>query len=76
MHLNQQHTIRMQVHGLPGEIRQKEERMVRLQDDMALRAAHAHEEFSMEVNGRLFSGKGAREAGGIRPHAIGARGPQ
>jgi hypothetical protein len=62
VHLNQQHTIRMQVHGIPDEIRRRQERIARLQQDIALRDSHAHEEFSMEVNGRIFTGKGAREA--------------
>jgi hypothetical protein len=52
----------MQVHGLPTEIKQRQERITRLDEDIARRNAHAGEEFAMEVNGRKFSGKGAREA--------------
>jgi hypothetical protein len=61
-HLKQQHTIRLQVHSLPAEIRQREERIARLSADIARRDGHAGEEFSMMVSGRGFSGKGAREA--------------
>src|SRR5262249_2225595 len=61
-HLNQQHSIRSQIQSLPAEIRQREERMGRLDADIARREAHAGEEFSMTVGDRVFSGKGAREA--------------
>ena len=62
VHLNQQHTIRMQVHGLPTEIKQRQEKIERLTEDIGRRNARWGEEFSMEVGGRVFSGKGAREA--------------
>jgi hypothetical protein len=52
----------MQVHSLPDELRQRQERMGRFAKDIDLRDAHAGGEFSMQVGGRVFSGKGAREA--------------
>ena len=61
-HLTQQHTIRLQVHSLPAEIRQRRERIERLSADIERRDTHAGEEFSMTVGGRVYSGKGAREA--------------
>jgi hypothetical protein len=52
----------MQVHALPSEIRQRQDRIARLTEDIGRRNAHAGEEFSMDVNGRTYAGKGAREA--------------
>src|SRR5207253_1428464 len=60
--LTQQHTIRLQVSSLPAEIRQRQERIGRLSADIARRDEHGGQEFSMTVGGRVFSGKGAREA--------------
>jgi hypothetical protein len=61
-HLTQQHTIRLQVQSLPEEIRQRRQRIERLSADIERRDAHAGEDFSMTVGGRVYSGKGAREA--------------
>jgi len=62
-HRNQQHSIRLQLHSLPSEIRERQERIGRLSADIATRDGHADEEFSMRVGNRVFSGKGAREEG-------------
>ncbi len=62
-HLNQQHSIRLQIRSLPSEIKERQERIERLSADIATRDAQAGEEFSMSVGNRVFSGKGAREAG-------------
>ena len=62
-HRNQQHSIRLQLHSLPSEIRERQERIGRLSADIATRDGHADEEFSMGVGNRVFSGKGAREEG-------------
>lgn len=61
-HLKQQHTIRMQVQSLPAEIKQRHERIERLGADIERRDANTGEEFAMSVGGRIYSGKGAREA--------------
>jgi hypothetical protein len=61
VHINQQHTIRFQVHSLPAEIGEMQHRIDKLTADVARRDAHAGEEFSMTVGNRVFSGKGARE---------------
>jgi N12 class adenine-specific DNA methylase len=62
-HLNQQHSIRLQIHSLPSEIKERQERLERLSADVATRDGHAGDEFSMKVGNRVFSGKGAREEG-------------
>jgi hypothetical protein len=62
-HLNQQHSIRLQIRALPSEIRERHERIERLSADIATRDGHAGEEFSMTVGNRVYSGKGAREEG-------------
>jgi len=62
-HLNQQHSIRLQIHSLPSEIKERQERIERLSADVATRDGHAGDEFSMKVGNRVFSGKGAREEG-------------
>ena len=62
-HLNQQHSIRLQIRALPSEIKERQERIERLSADIATRDAHAGEEFSMTVGNRVYSGKGAREEG-------------
>jgi N12 class adenine-specific DNA methylase len=62
-HLNQQHSIRLQVRSLPSEIREREERIERLSADISVRDSYAGEEFSMTVGNRVYSGKGAREEG-------------
>src|ERR1700688_4850126 len=49
VHLNQQHSIRSQIHSLPAEIRQREERIGKLSADIARRDAHAGGEFSMTM---------------------------
>ena len=60
-HIGQQHTIRLKVHALPDEISQRQEKIARLHEDIARRDKHGNDEFSMEVEGQVFSGKGARE---------------
>jgi hypothetical protein len=62
-HLNQQHSIRLQIRSLPSEIKERQERLERLSADVATRDAHGGEEFSMRVGNRVYSGKGAREEG-------------
>ncbi len=62
-HLNQQHSIRLQLRSLPSEIKEREERIARLCADIARRDGYADQEFSLRVGNRTFSGKGAREEG-------------
>src|SRR5258708_32630680 len=62
-HLNQQHSIRLQIRALPSEIKERQERIARLSADIANRDSHTGEEFSMTVGKRVYSGKGAREDG-------------
>jgi hypothetical protein len=62
-HLNQQHNIRLQIHSLPSEIKERQERIARLSADISARDSHAGEEFSMQVGDVMYSGKGAREEG-------------
>ena len=71
-HLNQQHSIRLQLRSLPVEIRERQERIERLSADAATRDGHAGEEFSLKVGNRVFSGKGAREEGSGGADAGGA----
>jgi hypothetical protein len=63
-HLNQQHSIRLQIRSLPSEIKDRQERLERLSADVASRDGHTSDEFSMTVGNRVYSGKGAREEGG------------
>src|SRR5690348_7332072 len=60
-HLNQQHSIRLQLRALPTEIREREERIAKMLADIAIRDEHEAGEFSMIVGNRVYSGKGARE---------------
>jgi hypothetical protein len=62
-HLNQQHSIRLQIRSLPSEIRDRQERIERLSADISTRDGHTSEEFSIRVGNRVYSGKGAREEG-------------
>jgi len=62
-HLNQQHSIRLQIRALPSEIKERQERIERLSADIEARDGHTGEEFSMTVGKRVYSGKGAREDG-------------
>jgi hypothetical protein len=62
-HLNQQHSIRLQIRALPSEIKERQERIARLSADIANRDAHTGEEYSMTVGKRVYAGKGAREDG-------------
>jgi len=62
-HLNQQHSIRLQIRSLPSEIKDRQERIGRLSADIETRDAHGGEEFSMLVGNLVYSGKGAREEG-------------
>src|ERR1019366_5037830 len=54
-HRNQQHSIRLQIHSLPSEIKERQERIDRLATDTATRDGHAGEEFSMTVGKRVYS---------------------
>jgi len=60
-HLNQQHTIRMQLHRLPLDIAEAQRNLANVAKDIATRDAHADDEFAMTVGNRVYSGKGARE---------------
>ena len=62
-HLNQQHSIRLQIRALPSEIKERQERIARLSSDIEARDSHAGEEFSMTAGKRTYSGRGAREDG-------------
>jgi hypothetical protein len=62
-HLNQQHSIRLQLRSLPSEIRERQERIARLSADMTARDSHTGEEFSLLVGNLVYAGKGAREEG-------------
>ncbi len=62
-HLNQQHSIRLQLRALPAEIKERQERIARLSADVSARDSHTGEEFSMQVGDVMYSGKGAREEG-------------
>src|ERR1035437_10692069 len=62
-HLNQQHSIRLQIRALPSEIKERQERIARLSADIANRDGHTGEEFSMTVGKKIYTGKGAREDG-------------
>src|SRR5580704_8891819 len=55
-HLNQQHSIRLQLRSLPSEIKEREERIARLCADIARRDGYADQEFSLRVGNRTFSG--------------------
>ena len=60
-HINQQHTIRMQLHRLPLDIAETQRNLGSVARDIATRDAHAGDEFAMTVGNRVYSGKGARE---------------
>jgi len=62
-HLNQQHSIRLQIRSLPSEIKDRQERIARLSADISARDSHTGEEFSLLVGSLAYSGKGAREEG-------------
>ncbi len=62
-HLNQQHSIRLQIRSLPSEIKDRQERIKRLSADATTRDGHSGDEFSMLVGNLVYSGKGAREEG-------------
>jgi len=62
-HLNQQHSIRLQIRSLPSEIKERQERIGLLSADIESRDGHTGEEFSMTVGKRFYAGKGAREDG-------------
>ncbi len=63
-HINQQHSIRLQIRALPSEIKERQrEHRHGCQPISQTRDAHAGEEFSMTVGKRVYSGKGAREDG-------------
>jgi len=60
-HINQQHTIRMQLHRLPLDIAETQRNLANVAKDIAKRDARADDEFAMTVGNRVYSGKGARE---------------
>ena len=70
-HINQQHSIRLQLHRLPLEIAEAQRGLAKLTTDIATRDAHDGEEFAMTVGNRVCSGKGAREeAAKALTHAV------
>src|ERR1700728_513299 len=60
-HVNQQHSVRLQLHRLPLEIAETQRGLANITADIATRDAHDGEEFTMTVGNREYSGKGARE---------------
>jgi hypothetical protein len=60
-HVNQQHSIRLQLHRLPMEIAEAQRTLAKMMTDVAMRDAHDGEEFAMTVGSREYSGKVARE---------------
>jgi hypothetical protein len=60
-HVNQQHSIRLQLHRLPLEIAEAQRGIATVAKDIAMRDGHTDTEFSMTVGNRVYSGKGARE---------------
>src|SRR5690606_4204882 len=60
VHLTQQHKSRLEVRALPAELRERRERIARLNADRARRDAHAAAVFSIKVGNRVFTSKGAR----------------
>jgi len=60
-HVNQQHSIRLQLHRLPLEIAETQRALAKVMTDVVTRDAHDGEEFAMTVGSREYSGKGARE---------------
>jgi len=69
--VNQQHSIRLQLHRLPLEIAETHRGLANLTTDIAKRDTHDGEEFSMTVGNREYFGKGAREeAAKALTHAI------
>jgi hypothetical protein len=60
-HINQQHTIRMQLHRLPLDIAETQRNLGSVARDIATRDAHAGDQFAMTVGNLVYSGKGARE---------------
>jgi hypothetical protein len=69
--VNQQHSIRLQLHRLPLEIADTRRGLANITADIVTRDAHDGEEFVMTVGCRQYSGKGAREeAAKALTHAI------
>src|SRR5947209_20488890 len=63
-HLNQQYAIGKQVRELPKRIEKSREYYAGLLEDRSTRNANEGNEFSMTVDGRVYSGKNAREEAG------------
>ncbi len=63
-HLNQQYEIGRMVRDLPGRIEKSREYYGRLLEDISTRDSNAGNEFTMTVEGRVYSGKNAREEAG------------
>jgi hypothetical protein len=60
-HINQQHSIRLQLHRLLLDIAERQRNLASVARDISKRDAHAADEFAMTVGNRLYSGKGTRE---------------
>src|ERR1039457_691293 len=63
-HINQQHSIRVQLHRLPLDIAETQRNLASVTKDIANREAHDDDEFAMTVGNRVYSGRGAREESG------------
>src|SRR5436190_12028837 len=63
-HLNQQYEIGRMVSDLPKRIEQSREYYTGLLEDISTRNANTADEFSMTVDGHVYSGKNAREEAG------------
>jgi hypothetical protein len=61
VHVNQQRHIRWEIRDLPRHIAETKQRLADIESDIALRNGSDAGEFSMTVDNRVFSGKGARE---------------
>jgi hypothetical protein len=60
-HINQQYSIRLQLHRLPLDVAETQRNLASIARDIANRDAHAADEFAMTVGNRVYSGKGTRE---------------
>jgi hypothetical protein len=70
-HINQQHSIRWEIKHLPEKIQRSRDGLSRVTADIAMRDAHAEDEFAMTVGKHLYTGKGAREeAAKALTHAV------
>jgi TolA-binding protein len=78
-HVNQQHSIRMQLHRLPLEIAEAQRNIATVAKDIAMRDAHADDEFSHDRGQpRLFRQgrpRGSREGSHVYACSPGAMTP-